>query len=239
MAKRTTAAGQVNAMHSAETPEHYLPAYIAEAARATHGGTIDLDPASCELANRTIQAARIFTKEDDGLRQAWRGNVLCNPPGGKDGGKSVQKQWWRRGAREWLAGRVDALLWVAFKVDFLQVTQVDRDEGDPLFGSGRPPIPLDGAICYPRERIAYLTPTLPGPTLTCPDRKPTARQVKDHAATGLCTGDSPPHASAIVYLPGRDTHEGLARFEAAFSKIGEVRWDHRAIARIVKARGDL
>ena len=43
-------------------------------------GEIDLDPASCEFANRTIQAKQYFTVEQDGLRQDWRGRVWMNPP---------------------------------------------------------------------------------------------------------------------------------------------------------------
>lgn len=43
-------------------------------------GEIDLDPASCEYANRTIQARKYFTIEQDGLKQEWHGRVWMNPP---------------------------------------------------------------------------------------------------------------------------------------------------------------
>lgn len=39
-------------------------------------GTIDLDPASNDLANITVQAKRIFTKEDNGLVKPWKANTL-------------------------------------------------------------------------------------------------------------------------------------------------------------------
>ena len=43
-------------------------------------GSIDIDPASCELANKVVKATKYFTKEDDGLKQEWPGNVFLNPP---------------------------------------------------------------------------------------------------------------------------------------------------------------
>ena len=56
------------------TPGEYI-----ELAREVMGG-IDLDPASNEYAQRTVQAARYFTKDDDGLTQPWTGRVFLNPP---------------------------------------------------------------------------------------------------------------------------------------------------------------
>jgi phage N-6-adenine-methyltransferase len=43
-------------------------------------GEIDLDPASNEIAQRTVIATRYFTPEDDGLEQEWHGRVWLNPP---------------------------------------------------------------------------------------------------------------------------------------------------------------
>ena len=59
--------------------EWYTPPYIIEKAKLVLG-TIDLDPASCEYANRTVGASKIYTAEDSGLEKPWIGRVWCNPP---------------------------------------------------------------------------------------------------------------------------------------------------------------
>jgi phage N-6-adenine-methyltransferase len=59
--------------------ERYTPAQYIEAAREVMGA-IDLDPASCEQAQETVQATEYFTAEDDGLQRDWHGRVWLNPP---------------------------------------------------------------------------------------------------------------------------------------------------------------
>jgi phage N-6-adenine-methyltransferase len=59
--------------------EWFTPAEHIERARQVLGD-IDLDPATHELAQHSVRAARYFTKEDDGLRHEWHGRVWLNPP---------------------------------------------------------------------------------------------------------------------------------------------------------------
>jgi ParB family chromosome partitioning protein len=69
--------------------EWYTPPEYVEAAREVMGGEIHLDPASCEVANHTVKAARFYTKEDDGLQHAWLAETLwINPPYGKHQGRA-------------------------------------------------------------------------------------------------------------------------------------------------------
>jgi phage N-6-adenine-methyltransferase len=43
-------------------------------------GTIDLDPASSEKAQKVVKAEKYFTKDDSGLENEWKGRVWLNPP---------------------------------------------------------------------------------------------------------------------------------------------------------------
>lgn len=59
--------------------EWHTPPKFIEAARKVMG-SIDLDPASSEVGNKTIQAETIYTKEKNGLEHPWYGNIWMNPP---------------------------------------------------------------------------------------------------------------------------------------------------------------
>lgn len=78
------------AVTSSDSNEWYTPADYIEAARRVLG-YFDLDPASSDAANETVQAECFYTKEDNGLEQEWFGNVWLNPPYGKDGPKFVSR----------------------------------------------------------------------------------------------------------------------------------------------------
>lgn len=72
------------------TNEWYTPKRYIDAAHAVLG-QIDIDPASNDKANETIQASTIYTKDDDGLQYDWPGKVWLNPPYGGISKKFVAK----------------------------------------------------------------------------------------------------------------------------------------------------
>lgn len=65
--------------YSNEEEEWYTPKVFIDKARLVMG-SIDLDPASCEEANKVVGANKYYTREDNGLNQQWYGNIWLNPP---------------------------------------------------------------------------------------------------------------------------------------------------------------
>lgn len=59
--------------------EWYTPPAFLAAARKVMG-SIDVDPASSELANKAVGATTFYTTKDDGRRKSWAGTVWMNPP---------------------------------------------------------------------------------------------------------------------------------------------------------------
>ncbi len=167
------------AQHSSKTNEHYTPAHVVERARALLGG-IDLDPASCEEANKTIQAGKIYTKENSGLVQPWQGRIFLNPPGGKmklingvweemprdehgrqnGPGVSSMVVWWDKLVREWSNNPQNSAVFIGFTLEILRSSQVEWCVA-PVQKFPR---------CYPSQRLNF-------------------------------RGTSPTHANVIVYLP--------------------------------------
>lgn len=195
LALRDSRGASIKARHSSKTSEHYSPPSIVEPARATLGG-IDLDPASCELANTVVRAGRIYTEADNGLELPWSGRIWINPPGGKEGNESVRATWWFRLVERWLIGAVEAAVFVGFSVEILQVTQCDRPRGLP--------VPAELPHCLPSSRVKYLK----------------------NVNGALVEGKSPPHASVLAFLPPRASVEawaaGVARFRENFGPLGAL-----------------
>lgn len=137
--------------HLSLTNEHYTPRAIVESARRVLG-SIDLDPASCEEANRIVKATDYYDATEDGLSHTWAGRVFLNPPGGTVVGsvraryetKSSAVAWWRKLLEEWDRGSVEAAIFVGFTLEILRTSQSNTWQH-----------PLDFSICIPRERLAF------------------------------------------------------------------------------------
>jgi hypothetical protein len=190
------------AQHSSESNEHYTPFEVISAAKNLMGG-IDLDPASCEVANNTVAAGDYYDKDDDGLSQKWYGRVFLNPPGGKlrlaDGKwvpvvkgqkgqgafnthKSSAAVWWSELVRRWIDKEVAEAVFVGFTLEILRSTQ-----HVPALRSA-----LTFPMCFPRERLCF----------------------------GGAT--SPTHANVLVYLPPNASSFCIEGFKANFEPLGEI-----------------
>ncbi len=188
--------------HSSKSPEHYTPGYIVELAREVMEG-IDLDPASCALANTMVRADEFFTKEQNGLSLPWRGSVFLNPPGScKVGGIPTEcnlirakknctcklvSRFWNKLLDEYDSYRVRRALWVGFSCSQLQTLQKGIS-------------PLNFVTCFPDRRVKYM------------------REEVGLLESTLIEGSSPPQNSYISYIT-RNTAE-VDRFVRVFSPIG-------------------
>lgn len=161
-------------------------------------GGIDLDPASCEIANRVVRAERIFTIETNGLLSPWRAaTVFMNPPYGMSGslrldgtwnpkgGYSNQRIWSEKIIAEYVAG------------NFLQGimlcnAQTAEKWFQPLWAY---------PICFVNHRIKFYTINEQGEMVTQKDGQ-----------------SGPTHGSAFVYLGA--WHERFARH---FKDIGDIK----------------
>ncbi len=89
--------------HTSKSDEWYTPPHILQAARSVMG-SIDLDPASCLVANLTVRAKLFY--EQDGLARPWLGNVWLNPP------YSNVKAWTQRLIAAYGDGEIDQALYL-------------------------------------------------------------------------------------------------------------------------------
>lgn len=64
-----------------DSNEWYTPLDYISAARQVLGD-IDLDPASCQVANEKVKATEYYDVDDDGLTLPWNGRIWLNPPYG-------------------------------------------------------------------------------------------------------------------------------------------------------------
>ncbi len=194
----------MNAKHSSDSNEHYTPAEIVDRSRYALGDNINLDPASCEVANRYVKAERYYSLEDDGLSKPWERAVFLNPPGGalvakkessdewkayayrygeKFNTRSHAVAFWRKLMNERMIGRTKAAVFIGFSIEILQTAQSNGWLS-----------PLDFSICVPKTRICF---------------------VNEFGQPGK----APTHSSVIVHFGPEWSTE---RFNYAFKDLGKV-----------------
>jgi len=132
---------------SNKSHEWYTPKWVMELVRQVMGN-IDLDPCSCEEANKIVQAARIITKEQDGLLLPWDNevpaNIFINPPGPVRGDSSSKRNvinFWDKCCEQHPAVNI---FWLGFSIEQLATMQ-DCDV-----------YPLDFPTIILRKRINFV-----------------------------------------------------------------------------------
>jgi hypothetical protein len=111
------------------------------AVRKAFGGSIDLDPATSELAQTVVKAKRYYTIADDGLSKPWHGKTFLNPSYERG---EIEK-WVDKLLVEIASGRVpEAVLLVHSKIN------------SPWF---RKAFAESSCLCSAEKRIKFLSPT--------------------------------------------------------------------------------
>lgn len=119
--------------------EWYTPEKYITLARSIMG-SIDTDPATSEIANRTVQAETIYTAEDDGRTQTWRGRVWMNPPYAQP----LMSDFAEAVARKYEDGEIEQ---ACVLVNNATETQWFQRM-----------LSVASAVCFPKSRIKFLDP---------------------------------------------------------------------------------
>ena len=117
--------------------EWYTPAELIEAARSAMG-SIDVDPASNDIAQKVVKAGTYYTAETNGLDKTWTGNVWINPPYASD-----------------LIGKfIDKL--IAEQQNYRQaIVLVNNATETEWFNKI---ISISSAVCFPKSRVKFYMP---------------------------------------------------------------------------------
>lgn len=200
--------------HSALTNEQYTPAPIVEMVREVLG-SIDVDPATSLLANKTVKATRFWTADDEPeatFEASWEGNVFLNPPGGQKmvllgtGFNSNPSLFWAKMMHEWDQEKtMRAGIFLGFTLEVLQSSQCV--EKYPM---------LRFPICVPSRRLSFNVPRdlrivqlreLLARTSADKQKEILKKLAEAEASTEeLVLGDAPPHANVLVLVPPREEH---------------------------------
>lgn len=145
---RKSTAGHTAGLRKSASNEWYTPTLYLTTIRKMFGGTIDLDPASCEMAQAYVQANRYFTQKENGLAIDWEATtVFCNPPyGAVERGGTTVKHWIAKALAEYEDGH-------AKEVILLLNAFTSSAWFKPLW---------DHTICFVEKRIQFVSPTQAG-----------------------------------------------------------------------------
>lgn len=117
--------------------EWYTPAELIEAARLAMG-SIDLDPASNDIAQKVVKARTYYTAETNGLDKTWTGNVWMNPPYASDLiGKFVDKM-------------------VSERKNYEQAVILVNNATETEWFNRL--ISIADAVCFPKSRVKFYMP---------------------------------------------------------------------------------
>jgi hypothetical protein len=140
-----------NIQHSSRTDQWFTPKWLIDKVHQVIP-QIDLDPASCDLANQTVKALKYLTEIDDGLQLGnWSNvpvSVFCNPPTGKYiGDLSKTKLFWRKLLQHKRRGLLKEAIYLGFSLEQLQTTQ------KCVYGAI-----ADYPLCLLEKRVKFVSP---------------------------------------------------------------------------------
>jgi len=190
------------------------PSPIIEAARMVLG-CIDLDPASCFEANKIVRAKRFFTKEDDGLKYEWRGNVWLNWPFGDRENickpNCTKKTCIKRGILQGLNTPVHISQDIQGNVGWVNKLMVEWKEGH---------IAQAMTICFALTSEAWFKPLKAFPQCYLDGRTKYIDLTTGLQVKGVSKG------SCVTYLG-----HNVIGFEHYFRSLGDVMWPSRYVDR--------
>jgi len=129
--------GKPHVTHNSGENEWYTPTSITKAAADVMGG-IDLDPASCEAANRAVGAECYYSLSDNGLTTDWFGRVWLNPPYKQP----AVSQFCEKTIKELLNGNVSEAI-------VLTNNFTETEAGQKL-------LTMSDAVCFHAQRIKFI-----------------------------------------------------------------------------------
>lgn len=185
----------MNSFHLSNSSEWYTPIDVIQSTKKLLH-TIDLDPASSIEANKYINASKIFTKKDNGLKQNWNINndepinIFCNPPSGKIGKYSLPILFWKKLMNFRETGNLNHAIFIAFSLEQFQISQNYRCLSM-----------LDFPFCVPNKRLKFIKP-------------------KNKLYIENINNDSPTHSNAIIYIDGIENNNDI--FYDCFNRYGKI-----------------